>query len=97
LGRDAELAYPGGVPDGGIKPAARSPCYLVGIKNIQLFQIFIYDILSLPKTEVAKRGSGIKEVTSRLENNAGDVKLSTLHRIASGLNLQLNIGLSTVL
>jgi len=30
---------------------------------------------------------------SRLENNAGDVKLSTLHKIASSLNLQLNINI----
>ena len=30
---------------------------------------------------------------SRLENNAGDVKLSTLHKIAEVMNMRVNIGL----
>ncbi len=51
----------------------------------------------LTQKQLAERIRIKPPLISRLENNAGDVKLSTLHKIASGLNLQLNIGLSTVL
>ncbi len=51
----------------------------------------------LTQKQLAERLDVKPPLISRLENNAGDVKLSTLHRIASGLNLQLTIGLSTVL
>jgi ribosome-binding protein aMBF1 (putative translation factor) len=51
----------------------------------------------LTQKELAERLQVKPPLISRLENNAGDVKLSTLHRIASGLNLQLTIDLSTVL
>jgi ribosome-binding protein aMBF1 (putative translation factor) len=50
----------------------------------------------LTQKQLAERLQVKPPLISRLENNAGDVKLSTLHRIASGLNLKLNIGLSTV-
>ncbi|MCP4348985.1 MAG: helix-turn-helix transcriptional regulator [Desulfobacterales bacterium] len=50
----------------------------------------------LTQKQLAERLKVKPPLISRLENNAGDVKLSTLHRIASGLNLHLNIGLSTV-
>lgn len=50
----------------------------------------------LTQKELAERLQVKPPLISRLENNAGDVKLSTLHRIASGLNLQLTVGLNTV-
>ncbi len=50
----------------------------------------------LTQKQLAERLQVKSPIISRLENNAGDVKLSTLHRIASGLNLQLTVGLSTV-
>ncbi len=51
----------------------------------------------LTQKQLAERLQVKPPLISRLENNAGDVKLSTLHRIASGLNLQLNIALNPVL
>ncbi len=50
----------------------------------------------LTQKELAERLRVKRPLISRLENNAGDVKLSTLRRIASGLNLQLTVGLNTV-
>ncbi len=50
----------------------------------------------LTQKQLAERLQVKPPLISRLENNAGDVKLSTLHRIASGLNLQLTVALRTV-
>ncbi len=51
----------------------------------------------LTQKQLAERLQVKPPLISRLENNAGDVKLSTLHKIASGLNLQLTVELSMVL
>ncbi len=50
----------------------------------------------LTQKQLADRIRVKPPLISRLENNAGDVRLSTLHKIASGLNLKLNVGLSAV-
>jgi len=47
----------------------------------------------LTQKELAERLQVKPPLISRLENNAGDVKLSTLHKIAAGLNLKLEVGL----
>ncbi|RLC11697.1 MAG: transcriptional regulator [Deltaproteobacteria bacterium] len=51
----------------------------------------------LTQKQLAERIQVRPPLISRLENNAGDVKLSTLHRIASALDLQLSIGLGSSL
>ncbi len=48
----------------------------------------------MTQKQLAERLQVKPPLISRLENNAGDAKLSTLHKIASGLNLKLNIGLT---
>ena len=50
----------------------------------------------LTQKQLADRIRVKPPLISRLENNAGDVRLSTLHKIASGLNLKLNVCLSAV-
>jgi len=48
----------------------------------------------LTQKQLADRLQVKPPLISRLENNAGNIKLSTLHKIAEGLNLRLKIGLS---
>lgn len=48
----------------------------------------------LTQKQLAERLKVKPPLISRLENNAGNVKLSTLYKIAECLNLQLKIGLS---
>lgn len=48
----------------------------------------------LTQKELAERMQVKPPLISRLENNAGDVKLSTLRKIADVLNMKLEIGLN---
>jgi ribosome-binding protein aMBF1 (putative translation factor) len=50
----------------------------------------------LTQKQLAERARVEPAIISRLEDNAGDIRLSALHRVVSGLNLQLNIGFSPV-
>lgn len=46
------------------------------------------------QTQLAQKIGTTKSAISRFENHAGDIRLSTLRKLAEALDLQLNITLS---
>lgn len=45
------------------------------------------------QTQLAQKVGTTKSAISRLENHAGDIRLSTLRKIAAALDLNLNVSL----